>query len=213
MNSIRNNSFPQKEDRLFIAVPQEGKWLPSGINDIFKISEGYRLSAVSLYQEIKKNEWMNKQYLSSAMIFSFRQFLEVRLKELIYIGKRELFDDPQFKATHSLEDLFQTYAQEVLPKADPSFDKEMVSVVNKLIHEFNFIDPKSMSFRYPVDKELNPIHEMSNFDIDNFKEVMDKLANFFDSQLEILQMLEDYNAEMAAEMAAEYASYMYDYCY
>ena len=42
---------------------------------------------------------------------------------------------------------------------------------------------------------------------------MDKLANFFDCQLEILQMLEDYNAEMAAEMASEYASYMNDYCY
>ena len=89
----------------------------------------------------------------------------------------------------------------------------MVSVVNKLLQEFNFIDPKSMSFRYPVDHDLNPIHNLQNFDIDNFKEVMDKLANFFDCQLEILQMLEDYNAEMAAEMASEYASYMYDYCY
>ena len=213
MENTRNNSFPAKGDKLFISIPHEGRWLPSGIKDIFKLSEGYRLSAVSLYQEIKKNEWINKQYLSSTMIFSFRQFLEVRLKELIYIGKRELLEDPQFKATHSLEDLFQTYAKEVLPKADPSFNKEMVSIVNKLIHEFNFIDPKSMSFRYPVDKELNPNHNLPNFDIDNFKDVMDKLANFFDCQLEILQMLEDYNAEMAAEMAAEYASYMYDYRY
>ena len=213
METTRNNSFPAKGDKLFISIPHEGRWLPSGIKDIFKLSEGYRLSAVSLYQEIKKNEWINKQYLSSAMIFSFRQFLEVRLKELIYIGKRELFEDPQFKATHSLEDLFQTYTKEVLPKADPSFDKEMVSIVNKLIHEFNFIDPKSMSFRYPVDKELNLNHNLPNFDIDNFKEVMDKLANFFDSQLEILQMLEDYNAEMVAELASEYASYMYDYFY
>lgn len=213
METTRNNSFPAKGDKLFISIPHEGRWLPSGIKDIFKLSEGYRLSAVSLYQEIKKNEWINKQYLSSAMIFSFRQFLEVRLKELIYIGKRELFEDPQFKATHSLEDLFQTHTKEVLPKADPSFDKEMVSIVNKLIHEFNFIDPKSMSFRYPVDKELNPNHNLPNFDIDNFKEVMDKLANFFDSQLEILQMLEDYNAEMATELASEYASYMYDYFY
>ena len=213
METTRNNSFPAKGDKLFISIPHEGRWLPSGIKDIFNLSEGYRLSAVSLYQEIKKNEWINKQYLSSAMIFSFRQFLEVRLKELIYIGKRELFEDPQFKATHSLEDLFQTYTKEVLPKADPSFDKEMVSIVNKLIHEFNFIDPKSMSFRYPVDKELNPNHNLPNFDIDNFKEVMDKLANFFDSQLEILQMLEDYNAEMATELASEYASYMYDYFY
>ena len=213
MEITRNNSFPAKGDKLFVSIPHEGRWLPSGIKDIFKLSEGYRLSAVSLYREIKKNEWMNKQYLSSAMIFSFRQFLEVRLKELIYIGKRELFEDPQFKATHSLEDLFQTYVKEVLPKADPSFDKEMVSIVNKLIHEFNFIDQKSMSLRYPVDKELNPNHNLPNLDIDNFKEVMDKLANFFDSQLEILQMLEDYNAEMAAELASEYASYMYDYCY
>lgn len=213
MEITRNNSFPTIDDKLFIAVPNEGRWLPSGIKDIFKLSEGYRLSAISLYQEIKKNEWFNKQYLSSAMIFSFRQFLEVRLKELIYIGKRELFENPQFKATHSLEDLFQTYVKEVLPKADPSYDKEMVDVVNKLIHEFNFIDPKSMSFRYPVDKNLKPIHNIPNFDIDNFKEVMDKLANFFDCQLEILQMLEDYNAEMTAEMASEYASYMYDYCY
>ena len=213
METTRNNSFPAKGDKLFISIPHEGRWLPSGIKDIFKLSEGYRLSAVSLYQEIKKNEWINKQYLSSAMIFSFRQFLEVRLKELIYIGKRELFEDPQFKATHSLEDLFQTYTKEVLPKADPSFDKVMVSIVNKLIHEFNFIDQKSMSFRYPVDKELNPNHNLPNFDIDNFKEVMDKLANFFDSQLEILQMLEDYNAEMVAELASEYASYMYDYFY
>lgn len=213
METTRNNSFPAKGDKLFISIPHEGRWLPSGIKDIFKLSEGYRLSAVSLYQEIKKNEWINKQYLSSAMIFSFRQFLEVRLKELIYIDKRELFEDPQFKATHSLEDLFQTYTKEVLPKADPSFDKEMVSIVNKLIHEFNFIDPKSMSFRYPVDKELNLNHNLPNFDIDNFKEVMDKLANFFDSQLEILQMLEDYNSEMVAELASEYASYMYDYFY
>lgn len=213
MEITRNNNFPSKGDKLFVSIPHEVRWLPSGIKDIFKLSEGYRLSAVSLYREIKKNEWMNKQYLSSAMIFSFRQFLEVRLKELIYIGKRELFEDPQFKATHSLEDLFQTYVKEVLPKADPSFNKEMVSIVNKLIHEFNFIDPKSMSFRYPVDKELNPNHNLPNFDIDNFKEVMDKLANFLDSQLEILQMLEDYNAEMAAELASEYASYMYDYCY
>lgn len=212
MENTRNNSFPAKGDKLFISIPHEGRWLPSGIKDIFKLSEGYRLSAVSLYQEIKKNEWINKQYLSSTMIFSFRQFLEVRLKELIYIGKRELLEDPQFKATHSLEDLFQTYAKEVLPKADPSFNKEMVSIVKKLIHEFNFIDPKSMSFRYPVDKELNPNHNLPNFDIDNFKEVMDKLANFFDSQLEILQMLEDYNAEIAAELASAYASYMYDYC-
>ncbi len=85
----------------------------------------------------------------------------------------------------------------------------MVGIVNRLIHEFNFIDPKSMSFRYPVDKALNPSVTMQNFDIDNFKDVMDKLANFFDCQLEIMKMLEDYNSEMATK----YASYIYQSMY
>ena len=58
METTRNNSFPAKGDKLFISIPHEGRWLPSGIKDIFKLSEGYRLSAVSLYQEIKKNEWI-----------------------------------------------------------------------------------------------------------------------------------------------------------
>ena len=109
MENTRNNSFPAKGDKLFISIPHEGRWLPSGIKDIFKLSEGYRLSAVSLYQEIKKNEWINKQYLSSAMIFSFRQFLEVRLKELIYIGKRELLEDYNAEMAAELASAYASY--------------------------------------------------------------------------------------------------------
>lgn len=207
MEYTRNNDYPQKGDKLFISVPAEGKWLPSGIEDIFKISEGYRMSADSLYQEIKKSEWINKQYLSCTMVFAFRQFLEVRLKELIYAGKRELFNEPNFKTTHNLETLFQSYLEEVLLKIYPDFDKDMISIVNGLIHEFNFIDPKSMSFRYPVDTNLLPNFSMQNFDIDNFKVVMDRLSNFFDWQLEIVQELENYNSEMASEYASYFSGY------
>lgn len=207
MEYTRNNDYPQKGDKLFISVLAEGKWLPSGIEDIFKISEGYRMSADSLYQEIKKSEWINKQYLSCTMVFAFRQFLEVRLKELIYAGKRELFNEPNFKTTHNLETLFQSYLEEVLLKIYPDFDKDMISIVNGLIHEFNFIDPKSMSFRYPVDTNLLPNFSMQNFDIDNFKVVMDRLSNFFDWQLEIVQELENYNSEMASEYASYFSGY------
>lgn len=207
MEYTRNNEYPQKGDRLFLSIPAEGKWLPSGMEDVFKISEGYRMSACSLYQEIKKSEWINRQYLSCTMVFAFRQFLEVRLKELIFIGKRELFDEPNFKITHNLESLFQTYEQEVLLKIYPTFDKSMLDIVRKQIHEFNVIDPKSMSFRYPVGTDLQPNISMQNFDIDNFKVVMDRLSNFFDWQLEIIQQLEDYNSEMASE----YASFFYGY--
>ena len=207
MEYTRNNDYPQNGDKLFLPIPAEGKWLPSGMEDIFKISEGYRMSACSLYQEIKKSEWINKQYLSCTMIFAFRQFLEVRLKELIYAGKRELFNEPNFKTTHNLEALFRSYIDEVLLKIYPDFDRDMVSIVNRLIHEFNVIDPKSMSFRYPVDTNMHPSFSMQNFDIDNFKVVMDRLSNFFDWQLEIVQELENYNSEMASEYASYFSGY------
>lgn len=64
-----------------------------------------------------------------------------------------------------------------------------------------------MSFRYPVDTNLLPNFSMQNFDIDNFKVVMDRLSNFFDWQLEIVQELENYNSEIASEYASYFSGY------
>lgn len=210
---MRNNSYPINTDKLFIPEQNGISWLPNGIDDIFQISEGYRLAAVTLYESIKQNEDMGKKFMSCSMIFCFRQFLEIRIKELIYFGKKELFDDPGFNNTHNLEDLYQTYVRDVLPNIDSNYDKNMTSVVNKLIHEFNFHDPKSMNFRYPMLKDNTPSLIIKNLDIDNFKDVMDKLSNYFDSQLELIHMIQDFNSEMASEMASEYMSYLYSYIY
>ena len=143
------------------------------------------------------------------MIFCFRQFLEIRLKELVYMGRKELFETPDFQKEHSLSKLFDDYTINVLPRIDPAFEQSMVDVVKGLIDEFNSIDPMSMAFRYPVDKKNKPTLKIPNTDLENFKDVMDKLSNYFDAQLELVKMLENFNDEMAAE----YASYMYQNMY
>ena len=61
-----------------------------------------------------------------------------------------------------------------------------------------------MSFKYPVNKKMCPALSIPNLDIDNFKNVMDKLANYFDNQWKLVKLLESYNDEMEAE----YASYI-----
>lgn len=154
----------------------------------------------------KKREWVNKPFLACAMIFCFRQFIEVRLKELVYMGRKELFETPDFQKQHSLSNLFKDYINSVLPKLDPNYDKCMVDNVKCLIDEFNSIDSKSTSFRYPVEKKLKPTLNIPNLNLDNFKEVMDKLSNYFDAQLEVVKLLGNYNEEMATE----YASYFYE---
>lgn len=203
---MRSDEFPNKEDKLFIPEKSGTQWLPKGVDDFFHLSEGYRMAAVTIFEEIKKREWVNKPFLACAMIFCFRQFIEVRLKELVYMGRKELFETPDFQKQHSLSNLFKDYINSVLPKLDPNYDKCMVDNVKCLIDEFNSIDPKSTSFRYPVEKKLKPTLNIPNLNLDNFKEVMDKLSNYFDAQLEIVKLLGNYNEEMATE----YASYFYE---
>lgn len=180
--------------------------MPKGVDDFFHLSEGYRMAAVTIFEEIKKREWVNKPFPACAMIFCFRQFIEVRLKELVYMGRKELFETPDFQKQHSLSNLFKDYINSVLPKLDPNYDKCMVDNVKCLIDEFNSIDSKSTSFRYPVEKKLKPTLNIPNLNLDNFKEVMDKLSNYFDAQLEVVKLLGNYNEEMATE----YASYFYE---
>lgn len=64
-----------------------------------------------------------------------------------------------------------------------------------------------MNFRYPVDKNLKASLHTPNLYIDNFKNVMDKLSNYYDAQLELVKLLEDYNDEMTAEYASYFAEY------
>ena len=169
------------------------------------------MAATFIYNEIKKREWVNKPYIVCVMVFCFRQFLEVRLKELAYMGRRELSEKPDFQEVHQLDTLFNDYASNVLPKLDSNYDSNMVDVVRGLTNEFNSTDPQSMNFRYPVDKNLKASLNKPNLDIDNFKNVMDKLSNYFDAQLELVKLLESYNDEMAAEYASYFAEFA-EYC-
>lgn len=205
MEFTRNNNLPQKGDKLFIREQIGTSWLPTGVDDYFKLSEGYRMATVAIYEEIKKSECMYKPFLTCSMIFCFRQFLEVRLKELVFFGKKEFFETPDFLKEHNLYNLYNDYVVNVLPKIDANYDKNLADIVKGLIVEFNNVDPQSMTFRYLVDKKLQSVLSMPNIDIDNFKTVMDKLSNYFDAQLELVCLLESYNDEMAQE----YASYMH----
>lgn len=202
MGIHRNNDLPGQNDKLFIPEQNGTAWLPNGEKDFFKLSEGYRTSATTIYKGIKENEFFYKPFLACAMIFCFRQFLELRLKELAFFGKKELFKDPDFEKEHNLYKLFNDYINNVLPEIDSNYDQSQLKIVQNLVCEFNQIDPQSANFRFPVDRKMNPALSIPNLDIDNFKNVMDKLANYFDHQWELIKSLGSYNEDMKAEYAA-----------
>ena len=202
-----NTDLPQPTDSLFIeeSDSKKGAWISNPANKFFLYSEGYREAGNKLYESCIANPFYSNT-LIYPLIYNYRQFLELRLKELIIMGNEYNETDEDFPDEHSLTKLWNIYRNKLLPEIDNTIEKNILDNVEKLIIEFNTIDPKSMSFRYPVTR--GPIREksvkMHTIDIENFKKSMDKLMYFFDWQWDMISHYKDLKQDLLAEWYGEY---------
>lgn len=183
-----------------------GAWLKNPANKFFVYSEGYREAGEKLYQFCIENPFYNNT-LVYPLIFNYRQFFELRLKELILMGRKYLeVIDADFPDEHSLLKLWNIYRNELLPHIESSIDKDELDNVERIISQFNTEDPKSMSFRYPVSKapERKESLNRRTVDLENFKNVIDKLIYFFDWQWDMISHYEDMRQDMLADTYREY---------
>ncbi len=140
------------------------------------------------------------------MVFCFRQFIELRLKELIFLGKK-INDLPEnFPLIHEIGKLFDDYVNNILLRIDGNFEKNLIANARNLVYELDKLDNKSMSFRYPVLKDDSLSILLPNMNIDNFKVIMDRLSNFLDRQLDIMQHSEEMKQEMISELYSQLRS-------
>jgi hypothetical protein len=86
----------------------------------------------------------------------------------------------------------------VLPEIENSIEQTTLNNIEKLITEFNYKDSKSMKFRYLINKNdfENRSLDKPYFDVTNFKNVMDKLINFFNEQTFIIQNYQSIEDEL-----------------
>lgn len=166
-------------------------------------AKGYKTGADVLVQHILDTR-SGQDYIIYPIVFLYRQFIELRLKELIRQAS-QLVDKPKdIPMHHSILNLWidcRKFLEEIWPEGD----KKDLDAVENCIKEFSKIDPSSMSFRYPVNKEGNPSlpQNLSHINIRHLGEVMQGIANLLDGcDLGIDAMLDD---------KAEMYSYMSDY--
>lgn len=201
-----SNNLPNANDQLFKDETDinYGAWLKNPANKFFLYSEGYKKAGANLWEFIIENRFYANT-LIYPLVFNYRQFIELRLKELIIMGYKYLDIEKDFADEHSLMKLWNTYRNDILPEIE-TIDKETLDNVERLIMQFNSEDPKSMSFRYPVTKGPNRIDSINRdtIDLKNFKAVIDKLIYFFDWQWDMISHYEDFKAEMIADMYREY---------
>src|SRR5690606_32555072 len=172
--------LPKSTDVIFKdEVSQDyGAWLKNPANKFFLYSEGYKKAGEMLWTFCNENKFYSNT-LIYPLVFTYRQFLELRLKELIIMGYRYLNAEKDFADEHSLMKLWLTYRNEILISIE-NIDRKILDNVENIISQFNTEDPKSMCFRYPVTRAPNRKESINRETIDllNFKEVIDRLIYF-----------------------------------
>ena len=210
--------LPEESDTVFREFNEDyhhNAVIRSGVSKFFLFSDSYKTAAVELLKRLDGSA-VRANTLVYPIVFLCRHFIELRLKELISGINYSLSEKYTFPDGHNLGTLWHTY-KSLVPKAGESFvpDKNVLVNTERLIKEFNLVDPNSMCFRYPVDRsaDRNPSLTITNLDLENFRLTMEKLFNFFDTQSDVIFHLIDMAEEYFSEMRNLYHQEMMSYYY
>lgn len=185
LKNLNPYNFPDNSDILFNEMNADYRHnaiIRSGITKFFLYSDSYKESAIKLFEQLN-GEAYNANTLVYPLVFLCRHFIELRLKELISGLNYAVSEKYDFPKGHKLINLWNEYKRLVVESGE-GYGPDEIHIKNteKLIVEFDSIDPGSMCFRYPVNNNKNPSLIMTNLDLENFRLTMAKLFNFFDMQ-------------------------------
>jgi hypothetical protein len=180
--------WPCPTDRLFPSDVEDSHVanLDLGGKNWWSYGMGYKDAADILVQQFLENPH-GKDALVFPIIFNYRQYLELRLKQLTITGQALLHERVNFRDKHNLITLWQP-CREILCRIWPNESASIWKSVEKLLREFDNKDPEGFAFRYPITTEKQgrgpTIPTMSIVGIRNLHGVMQKLGSFFDAHLD-----------------------------
>jgi hypothetical protein len=207
------SDFPNSTDVLFQEENNSdyGAWVKNPADKFFLYSQGYLAAANLIYASINESAVLQNT-LIYPMIFNYRQFLELRLKELSFIGNKYLGLDRDFKEVHFLKELWNEYKNNILSELEPNLDPALLENVERLIDEFETEDPNSMNYRFPhkkLAKGASPSTRKESLsrqtlDLKNFKATIDKLIHFLDIRWEVMDINQTMRDEYLSDMRENY---------
>lgn len=148
-----------------------------GFQRLVLMMKGYK-SAGDLMVEATTNDHRTRDILVFPIIFNYRQFLELSLKYQLATFGPEVEVEPNWKS-HDLAKLWSEFLA-MLERYETEDPDEVDPVVGKIILEFAKIDPGSYSYRYPVDRQGNPVPVAnSDLHLPTLADVMQGVARYF----------------------------------
>jgi hypothetical protein len=153
---------------------------------------GYKLAADSLVDKVDETG-EDQDSLVYPVCFLYRQYIELRLKEIIRSG-RKLIDEPgDFPQHHKIQDLWNT-AVPILKKAFAHESSPLdLSRSDHVVSEFAKVDPESFAFRYPTDKTgASQLQGMWHINLRRLRDFVNAFADDLDSASAGISVYLDY---------------------
>ena len=172
-------------------------------------AEGFKRAAEAIVDRLDVTDILS--WLVYPVVFLYRQYLELRLKEIILAGQRVSGRNSAVPKHHRLVPLWREarqYIEDTFPGDSADLDG-----VDARISEFEKVDPKAEGFRYPETKDGQAtLTELGAVNLVHLKEVMRAVSWILDGAstglYEHAQMKEEVQAELYAEFRAEYDAEM-----
>ena len=146
---IKIPPLPKSTDKLFTS--EEDWWNNSCLNylpDGWAIyTAGYGKAADIIVDWIGSEKHF-QDALVFPVIFLYRQYLELTIKDLIRQGHKLLDIKQRFPKTHKIDELWKI-CERLVRKISPGDSGKELRQIGGLIGDFCRVDPTSMAFRYP----------------------------------------------------------------
>ena len=180
-----NGDWPTLEDRIF--VPGGNRNLAGHLlNPIVDfpakfgpVAGGFKAAGDALVDWLETNP--RDDSLVSPLIFCYRQYVELKLKDIAVLVNAIEGTVDNHKSIHNLQYLFDPLKSDI-EQCLGEDDQETLAAVECIIMQFNNADCDSTTFRF-LDRRM-PFHQV---DLGNLRVVMGKLANFLDSLTDYLE--------------------------
>lgn len=158
---------------------QYNAWLPPQTSFGSHI-EGYERAMCLLWAEMEgRPREAGIDFLVYPYVFMCRHVVEISLKDTIQIGHRLEGNPLNFPKHHRLGELWSE-ARGMLRRIEGDFLNDEIEAIDQLIGELDIIDPHSMAFRYPTNKNGGPSHPGREWiNLGDFQRGIEKICAFF----------------------------------
>lgn len=202
--------FPEIGDQLFTteSYSHYNAQISYGHSDdtLYRYVAGYKEAADRLVQSLLDNN-RHIDLVIFPTVFLYRQYLELRLKQLLIEGSQLLDRHFSLPKHHRLDTLWYE-CKSLLKQIEPKVTDKELAGLEACILEFSIIDPISMAFRYHVDTHDNPSlpSDLKYIDIYNLGQTMAKMHSFLDAAYMTITVAIDQKQEMEAAFNGYYPS-------